>query len=1111
MWYINDNKTTDYASLNGYDSAKFKDITGFRLTKTMVCTDAAKLKYQQTESLSQYYKDSVDIGNNISVCALQVTETNYQNILEEAKLWISQNNLTNYIFPLYYEASTSSTFNTIKQYIKASNIIVDLYIKCTGTNEITLEHLTTVNQHFTKCKYFTIVSEAPLSLDEAFRQNSSITEANIYASSSLSMTRGFSSSTINSLTINCATASIESICEEAASLTSLSLTFDNSSSLIAAPNAFKNCVLLSNLNVNYTGSLNGSSIDNMFYGCHKAITSHNVIKNFYGDAYNSLWVAGENRTVFMNCPFNGTVLDSYMSYAQQKAAKFDPALLMQAVMKSQSISYDPGWENVNHVKHIWTDYKDDVLALGDTHTLKAVATQKSYGTDASVIYIDGTALFSNANVKGIYIVIINPKNPNALEYTTSFDSATTTSNFSDLYDKLQDSISLKNMLEIITTQMKAKNMTDRMIILISHETYTLSKEDSSYLNTMFGSSIPAKTDSTNKAFVIITKLNDDSIVEAGPASGTNIVVASRKFISSGFITSDTVDDQLNGIYSPSYKSDSFSSAYNQYCKLEMPGEATSFWKWKYLFENLTSLFNSCSFPETTEDFAVSLLTDGSESEINSNSSTSFSKMANTYGRTFEYHIGNLESTKSFDASYMFKDMQSIEDIDLTLSNVEDASLMFANTGVQNATIRASGTLVADSMFKDCTSLQSATITSDTITSAAHMFENDTSLKTVGVYGMTALKDMSSMFKNTAGAPLFASDDWKNIKLPDTVEVASYAFENAGITKISGNWVEPNESLTNQNWTMYNGVPVRDWEDTISIDGWSFPKSLVSAEYMFKGNPLTKVENLQVYPTMNCSYLFADADSISVDFNKVWLNVDTYTKNKYLGIFSGTTVYGSSRIWLPIDISSSFDLNYTNVMDNNLYKFYVNDGWASVDKAEFNESQKERRSIYLAALKAGTSEHSDDIYLDWYSNIHIHTATYQGYNELHDAKAFVWNQQKNVVKRQRLAVPDGITLPDWYGVDMEKTEAFDRKLYGYVTPSEAYDNTDVKKNTIKGAESSTEYTGKVPDGTNIQILNAADSLNKPYVYQYLNTHFDYETLQGLTYKILSKYANEEKNN
>lgn len=735
--------------------------------------------------------------------------------------------------------------------------------------------------------------------------------------------------------------------------------------------AFYNCYRLET--VNYTNLFSARIIDFTFYNCYKCnlVQSHDTVKAFLSKlGHYKDWVNGVNRTTFFNCPYNGTVEEVYYTYDQQKALVFKPEELMYTTLRATQNSSDAGYHNINHEEQTWSEYVSDYITYAKPHTIKAVSHQLNESSAAAYLEVDGNIIFtfgSRGHCIGVY------------------DCKTMSIKYWDWTDTYAYEIKTTSIDSIWATALSVAGPTD-IIFVLTFDATTRSTSSQNYSRSVGGLETYGEWGAARYAHALLGKKGLGMGNGYEHITGSSYAEVTAKFTTDGLVCRTWMDSSTNYIFRP--RNDFTYEHPREHYVLEVP--SNEYWRWKYLFKNLKSLWDSCAFTYTSTNkanFTLSVLTTGADAEINPNSVVSFNSMIKTYdSEDFIYHIGRIENTSDKDISIkkMFTKVKRIHCVECNFINIDDISYAFYQCDyIEHLIAKMNGCTKAEYTFAECASLKTIDAASNTIVDSQFMCYNCPELEEYDLVKMTALKDATSMFEK---CPSLKTEQFKHItKLPECLEITRRMFAYCSITEIEGNWLPPNSSIDWQNYTELDRrkETVEDWVNAISKDdGWSFPSKLYDAYQMFLGNPITKITFLKLNKNANNSWLFQDCTQLTT-FKYNFLDVDTYDDSKYTGIFDNCSLSEENRIWLPVSISSDFDLSQTGVSNGNNeppIEFWVDDYWCEVDNSGFVEYQHIRRPAYEAPYK----EHYDkDIIIKYWSHVHIHSAEMRGYNELHD--------------------------------------------------------------------------------------------------------------------------------
>lgn len=442
--------------------------------------------------------------------------------------------------------------------------------------------------------------------------------------------------------------------------------------------------------------------------------------------------------------------------------------------------------------------------------------------------------------------------------------------------------------------------------------------------------------------------------------------------------------------SPIYEKDEQDAHFGNYPNIIIPED--SFWKWSSVFAQIKDTYDCALFSITENNkanFNVDVYTSGDERQVNYNYDTSFRKAveANAFDNLI-LHLRKVENVtnKSISIEGMFNNIQNLHCVG-EIKNIQDITSAFNGcSNITEISTNLNNVEIADYAFKDCHSLTKANVFSNSCYTAMHMFENCDSITDFDIKGMTALIDATSMFE---GCTALKTDCFtKATKIPETLQVAKRMFAKCNISEISGNWVPPNSytSYRNQDENGFGNME-DDFINETTKEGWSFPEHLYSAYQMFAENPITKISNLKFNPNANNSWVFQNCHNLTT-IKYSFLDVDAYENDKCTGMFDGCSLKKENVIWLPVSISSKFDLGNLGFADGSGNEkpsyWIVDDHWCEVDHSGFVEYQHIRRPAYLNVYR---KNYDENVIIKFWSHPHIHSAEERGYNELHDTKVY----------------------------------------------------------------------------------------------------------------------------
>ena len=442
--------------------------------------------------------------------------------------------------------------------------------------------------------------------------------------------------------------------------------------------------------------------------------------------------------------------------------------------------------------------------------------------------------------------------------------------------------------------------------------------------------------------------------------------------------------------SPIYEKDGQDAHFGNYPNIIIPED--SFWKWSSVFAQVKDCYDCALFSITENNkanFNVDVYTSGDERQVNYNYDTSFKKAveANAFDNLI-IHLRKVENTtnKSISIEGMFNNIPNLHCVG-EIKNIQDITSAFNGcSNITEISTNLNNVEIADYAFKECHSLTKANVFSNSCYTAMHMFENCDSITDFDIKGMTALIDATSMFE---GCTALKTDCFtKATKIPETLQVAKRMFAKCNISEISGNWVPPNSYTSYRNQDENGlGNMEDDFINETTKEGWSFPEHLYSAYQMFAENPITKISNLKFNPNANNSWVFQNCHDLTT-IKYSFLDVDAYENDKCTGMFDGCSLKKENVIWLPVSISSEFDLGNLGFADGSGNEkpsyWIVDDHWCEVDHSGFVEYQHIRRPAYLNVYR---KNYDENVIIKFWSHPHIHSAEARGYNELHDTKVY----------------------------------------------------------------------------------------------------------------------------
>ena len=862
--------------------------------------------------------------------------------LAEARLWVDDNSLTDYAFPIAIidDADNNERVDQFFEELNNSKLYSDLWAQ--------VDNIDKLDASYVKCF-------------NADMEGSAIP------------TSKFEGKAITQVRIKDATSGIKAFknADKISKLELLGISGDWTE-------AFRNGVSTSVSIGKFTTSELTSAKD-MFRGCEiKNISDSRLnetkLKLFFNDTFDK-WVAGEYnfRSAFVGSPYSGTIPEKFMSAEDQFACNWDPATLIQKVVSTYDVSRQPltcyywaGGQAITNASSKYLGYSKTV------HTIKLVSRQFDESHDVAYIYIDGKAVKSWGS-RGHFVGVIDCKTMQ-FKYEGSGDTYGTPAAADAVWN----------------AAINAAGSND-IIVSITYDATSVTDAARSIINSCGGNGSTWTSSRIAHTFIGKKGIGTGYGYE-GTASGSNYSTISAQFDEDRGLAhkNQWTLAQFFGL-SPIYEKQNGQVAhFNNYPNIIVPEE--EFWKWSPIFNQIKDCYDVALFSITEinkANFNIDVYTSGDERQINYNYDSSFRKALEASAfDNLVLHLRNVENptNKSISIEGMFKNTKNLHCVG-EIVNIQDITSAFEGcSNIIEVSPNLNNVEIADYAFKDCHSLKNAYIISNSCYTAMHMFENCDSIADFDIKEMTALLDATSMFEGCTALnhDLFT----KTTKIPETLQVAKRMFAKCNISEISGNWVPPNSYTSYRNQDE-NGIGnlEDDWVNETTKEGWSFPEKLYSAYQMFAENPITKISNLKFNPNANNSWIFQDChDLTTIQYS--FLDVDTYEYGKYTGMFDGCSLKKENVIWLPISISSKFDLKGLGFMvgsGNELPTYWiVDDHWCEVDHSGFVEYQHIRRPAYLDVYR---KNYDKDIIIKFWSHPHIHSAEMRGYNELHDTKVY----------------------------------------------------------------------------------------------------------------------------
>lgn len=860
-------------------------------------------------------------------------------ILAEARLWVDDNSLTDYALPVAIidDAGDLERTNQFYTELSDSRVNVDLWAS--------VNTLTNLNLYYVKCF-------------NADMNGSPVT------------TSLFEGKSITQVRIKDATSGIRAFKNTTKKIDSLELVGISGD----WTEAFRNSVS-PDVSIGKFTTSGLTSAKDMFRGCEIRGTwklDEDKLKAFFNDTYNK-WVAGEYnfRSAFVGSYHSGTVPESFMSAEEQFACNWDPTTLIQKVASTYDVSKLPltcyYFAGVSAITSAYSNYLEYSKTV---HTIKLVSRQFDESTAAAYIYIDDKAV-KGWGSRGHFIGVIDCKTMQ-FKYEGSADTYETPESADAVW----------------TAAINAAGPND-IIVAVTYDATSVTSSARSSINSCGGDGSTWTSARIAHTFIGKKGLASGQGYE-GTASGSNYSTISAKFDEDrGLVHRHWATEQTFGL-SPIYEKDGQDAHFGNYPNIIIPED--SFWKWSSVFAQVKDCYDCALFSITENNkanFNVDVYTSGDERQVNYNYDTSFKKAveANEFDNLI-LHLRKVENVtnKSISIEGMFNNIQNLHCVG-EIKNIQDITSAFNGcSNITEISTNLNNVEIADYAFKDCHSLTKANVFSNSCYTAMHMFENCDSITDFDIKGMTALIDATSMFE---GCTALKTDCFtKATKIPETLQVAKRMFAKCNITEISGNWVPPNSYTSYRNQDENGlGNMEDDFINETTKEGWSFPEHLYSAYQMFAENPITKISNLKFNPNANNSWVFQNCHDLTT-IKYSFLDVDAYENDKCTGMFDGCSLKKENVIWLPVSISSEFDLGNLGFADGSGNEkpsyWIVDDHWCEVDHSGFVEYQHIRRPAYLNVYR---KNYDENVIIKFWSHPHIHSAEARGYNELHDTKVY----------------------------------------------------------------------------------------------------------------------------
>lgn len=859
--------------------------------------------------------------------------------IAEARLWVDDNSLTDYAFPIAIIDDAEDLERTNQFYTELSNskLYVDLWAQ--------VDNLTNLNTSYVK-RFNADMKDSPIP------------------------TSKFEGKDVTQVRIKDATSGIKAFKNTTNKINYLELINISGD----WTEAFRNSVS-TGVNVGTFTSNGLTSAKDMFRGCEIRYSwslNEDRLKAFFNDTYDK-WAAGEYnfRSAFVGSYHSGTIPETFMSAEDQFACNWDPAILIQKVASTYDVSRLPLTNYYYANGSAVTDEYSKYLEYSKTvHTIKLVSRQRDETQSAAAyIYIDDKAV-KGWGSRGHFIGVIDCKTMQ-FKYEGSADTYGTPESADAVW----------------TAAINAAGPND-IIVAISFNATSLTSSARNSINSCGGNGSTWTSARIAHTFIGKKDIGYGQGYE-GTASGSNYSTISAKFDEDrGLVHRHWGMEQTFGI-SPIYEKDGQDAHFGNYLNIIIPEE--DFLKWSPVFAQIKDTYDCALFSITENNkanFNIDVYTSGDERQVNYNYGTSFRKAveASTFDNLI-LHLRKVENVtnKSISIEGMLKDIQNLHCVG-EIKNIQNITSAFEGcSNIIEISPNLNNVEIADYAFKDCHSLTKAYVFSNSCYTAMHMFENCDNITDFDIKGMTALLNATSMFEGCTA--LKTGYFTKATEIPETLQIAKRMFAKCNITEIKGNWNPPNSYTSYRNQDKNEiGNMEDDFVNETTKEGWSFPKDLYSAYQMFTENPITKISNLK-FTNANNSWIFQNCHDLTT-IKYSFLDVDAYENDKCTGMFDECSLKKENVIWLPISISSEFYLDNLGFIDGSGNEkptyWVVDDHWCEVDHSGFVEYQHIRRPTYLNVYR---KNYDENVIIKFWSHPHIHSAENRGYNELHDTKVY----------------------------------------------------------------------------------------------------------------------------
>lgn len=690
------------------------------------------------------------------------------------------------------------------------------------------------------------------------------------------------------------------------------------------------------------------------------------------DVYDK-WFNGEDRSYFYGCPYNGTLLDSQVSYDNQLANSFNPHWLLPEIIGKSYANQNIGSKILTGTQTSYSDFNTllnaqiMILLNNRIYTTQNIIQIKSYNLNessaASWVKINGTTKYSTTS-----------RGHTAIWFR--FDGTDVHTAQRDTYGSPGSLYSVINSVPV-----------NYYLILYSWDATSLTSAERNVLK-QFGSTNNSSWTSLriSHAFVGYRGCTSASEIVTYRSGGDQTASGTGRTASyNAPILSTSYYTLPNSVFNCKYNFLYHKDTEIPYPRAIVP--AAEYLYWTYVLRNIKSVWDACGFVATiNNEFDVAFLYYNEDAWDTATKLNTYIKDDWKSGDPFNIYLYGLypRTSETEVCNGLFDGIEYLKSVNTgAIEGFSDLTSIFANCANLEYVDMQATVDVADKIcygsFKnvpepDLDNFKIATTTAISAFESTYFISNPTFF--------------SNWIVNTAKR-VFAKSGIVAINdsvFPEGIEDITQAFDSCeDLVSVQGSWVEPNASLYFQNYTLDEPTltQIKDWEDPTTQKGLTIPSSVVTLYQLFHNcSNLASVKDLKLSTGIN-DWCFQDCTAMTECYN-VFLNETA----DLTGVFDNVPQNDTYRIWIPrfiTDKSPYSNDNSTNFLNTGLSSesvpsVYCDDGFILIND-EFIDNQTFRRLEYRNIL-----DPKKNYIFHFFSHIHAHSGD-GGYNELHNVNVY----------------------------------------------------------------------------------------------------------------------------